>query len=463
MPRNPWLAIDATTSPTLLARALRRAWEHFVRGGQPDTVRPPVADSWRRSLRAGVEPLGSQLPPVFVETSEASARWEAHPLAQEARVVRECLAGTGDDSQHLVAVSDADGVLLWIEGDADIRRLAASANFTVGALWDETSAGTNAIGTALATDHAVQIFAGEHFKELAHEWTCSAAPVHNPATGEPLGTIVLSARWTAVHPHTLAVAAAAAHAVEAELSVWRLRRRRRLVSDCRGRDSAGRGRPAVRSGGGPGRQALAKLALLGRDRASVDVNGRVTELAGRPSEMLALLSTRPAGLTSESFAAELYGDAGLPDTIRVQVYRLRKLLGPCIESEPYRLTLDIECDLTRVQSSLRRGAIREAAQCYQGPLLPRSEAPGIVRDRESLDRWLRQAVMTAEDDVALWAWLRTASGWDDLAAWKRLLGHMDYRDPRRSLAASRVMALRSAYALNTSGRESYRPPGRQVA
>ena len=30
-------------------------------------------------------------------------------------------------------------------------------------LWTEDSAGTNAIGTALAIDHAVQIFSAEHF------------------------------------------------------------------------------------------------------------------------------------------------------------------------------------------------------------------------------------------------------------------------------------------------------------
>jgi len=88
-------------------------------------------------------------------------------------VVRECLAGIAQDARHLVVVSAADGMLLSIHGDARIRRsAAASMNFTEGALGDESSAGTNAIGTALAADHALQIFAGEHFKEIAHAWTC---------------------------------------------------------------------------------------------------------------------------------------------------------------------------------------------------------------------------------------------------------------------------------------------------
>jgi hypothetical protein len=151
-------------------------------------------------------------------------------------------------------------------------------------------------------------------------------------------------------------------------------------------------------------------------------------------------------MTSEELAIELYGDAGRPGTVRVQLYRLRRLLGPWIETAPYRLSIDVDCDVTRVQSLLDRGAIRRAVECYGGPLLPRSDAPGVVRERDALERWLRQAVMTADDVEALWGWVRSASGRDDLAAWKRLLGYLAFRDPRRSLAAACVKALRATYA-----------------
>jgi len=70
----------------------------------------------------------------------------------------------------------------------------------------------------------------------------------------------------------------------------------------------------------------------------------------------------------------------------------------------------------------------------------------VVREREALETWLRQAVMTADDTGALWAWAQCPSGRDDLPAWKRLLTRLNYEDPRRSLAASQVAALRAAYA-----------------
>ena len=52
--------------------------------------------------------------------------------------------------------------------------------------------GTNAIGTALAIDHAVQVFSAEHFSAKQHTWWCSAAPIHDPATGAVLGVVDLS-------------------------------------------------------------------------------------------------------------------------------------------------------------------------------------------------------------------------------------------------------------------------------
>ncbi|HMJ32957.1 MAG TPA: GAF domain-containing protein [Baekduia sp.] len=225
MPRNPWLAIDAATPPALRARELRRDWERFLSGARVSGVRPPVADSWRRSLDAGIDPSGRRLAPATADRQEASARWEMHPLAAAAPLIRECLGAVADASEHLLVVSDAAGVLLQLEGNSRVRSQAAdSMNFTEGALWSENGAGTNAVGTALAADHAVQIFAGEHFVEVVQAWTCSAAPVHDPETGELLGVIDLTGLEKDVDPQSLAVVMTTARAVEGHLR-YRLQER----------------------------------------------------------------------------------------------------------------------------------------------------------------------------------------------------------------------------------------------
>lgn len=496
MASYPWLAIDTATLPSERARELRHAWERFLDDGDSQLVRTPIARSWERSRAAGVDPYGERQAPVAADADETSARWEVHPLAAAVPLIRGLLGPVADEAEHLIVVTDADGLLLWVEGETRVRLDAADAlNFTEGAVWSENGAGTNAIGTALAANHAVQVFAAEHFNEAVQQWTCAAAPVRDPDTGELLGVIDLTGRMRTVHPFNFACAVATAEAVEAHLRDRmherdaRLRSRfaerlgdahayRALVTPT-GRVIAGDGlgreveRVDLEPGGGElvlpsgarmfaeplgqedaflvrrldprsrSRRPLLKLCMLGRDQAGVEVAGRPVTISRRHTEILALLTARPAGMTSEQLAVDLYGDEGQPGTVRVQVYRMRKSLGPWIATDPYQLSADVDSDVARVQGMLVRGEVREAAEHYDGPLLPRSEAPGIVRERDRLEAWVRQAVMTADDLDALWAWLQTPSGQDDLPAWKRLLGALDFHDPRRSLAAARVRSLRA--------------------
>jgi hypothetical protein len=511
MSSKSWLAIDAGTAPLLRAQELRFAWERFVDGldrspddadGDPDDVREPIVESWRRSLAAGIDPTGHQLAPVVADEDETEMLWKEHPLARASPLIHACLAAIAEEADHLIVVTDAEGLLLMIEGSPRLRlRAADHMNFTEGTLWSESGAGTNAIGTAIAADHAVQVFGPEHFNEVVQRWTCSAAPIHDPDTGAVLGVIDLTGDFSTVQPHSLAVATATAQAVEASLRLemqehdLRLRARyggevavspgsRALVTP-NGRPLTDvpaswgtQGRLAIPPGGGrltlpsgemaiaesvgPAEEAfvvrvdahvtrksprpLVRLVLLGRERALIELDGHPTELRPRLGEILALLCAHPEGMSAGALCVDLHGDEGSPGSVRVEVSRLRKLLGPLIDTDRYRLACDVETDVRRVEGFLRTGAVREAAEAYSGPLLPGSEAPAIVDAREQLDAWMRQAVMSANDPDALWAWVNSPSGRDDLGAWKRLLSGLEFRDPRRSLCAARVGELRRSLA-----------------
>ncbi len=332
MPRNPWLAIDAATPPALRARELRREWEQFLTAGRVNGVRAPVADSWQRSLDAGVDPAGSRLAPVAAEHDEASELWEMHPLAAAAPLIRDCLASIAHASDHLIVVSDAAGVLLQLEGNARVRSQAAdSMNFTEGALWSEAGAGTNAVGTALAADHAVQIFATEHFIEVVQAWTCSAAPVHDPETGELLGVIDLTGRQRDVNPHSLAVAMTTARAVEGHLR-YRLHER----------DEQLRARYQSRIAGGADRRAL--VTPTGRivaDDFRGWLGGKRLELPPEGGELVL-----PSG---EHAVAEPVG--------RHEAFIVRELRGP---RAPRRLPRDELRVLADEQAALRRLAMEVA-------------------------------------------------------------------------------------------------------
>jgi transcriptional regulator of acetoin/glycerol metabolism len=195
-------------------------WEGYLTDGRLDQVRVPIADSWRRSESANLSPSWARAPTLLPDRRDVGERWEAHSLAAAVPMIRRWLGSLADATNQLIVVSDPDGLLLWLDGNMHVRSAAADAmNFVEGAIWSEFTAGTNAIGTALATDHPVQVHAAEHFSEVVHGWTCSAAPIHDPDDGRLLGIIDLTGQVADAHPRSVGAVLAAARAIEAELRV----------------------------------------------------------------------------------------------------------------------------------------------------------------------------------------------------------------------------------------------------
>ncbi|NQD90223.1 helix-turn-helix domain-containing protein, partial [Paenarthrobacter sp. CM16] len=141
------------------------------------------------------------------------------------------------------------------------------------------------------------------------------------------------------------------------------------------------------------------LQLLGRDQALLSIDGRTVSLSARHSEILAILSNHPAGLSADDLCAQLYPGDGSAVTLRAEMVRLRKVIlelspGAVPESRPYRLPVELLPDSGQVLSCLQRGAHRIALEIYKGGLLPRSEAPGVVQLRERVSHLLREALLS---------------------------------------------------------------------
>src|SRR3569833_4172465 len=220
---NPWLALPEGRPSPGLTRRLRAAHENIVTSGGPpalEGVRSAVWDSWRRSLGCGVDPDGAAAPADLLDGDLLAYR-EQHPLAPVMPVVRRLLVQDAEADQMMVAGTDATGRMLWVEGVRRLRARAAGIHFIEGARWGEEVAGTNAMGTALAVDHSVQIYGSEHFRRTAQPWSCSAAPVHDPVSGVLLGTIDVTGGDHVASPHMLALVRATVAAVESELQLQR--------------------------------------------------------------------------------------------------------------------------------------------------------------------------------------------------------------------------------------------------
>ncbi|WP_319463775.1 GAF domain-containing protein [Micromonospora sp. RTP1Z1] len=412
---DPWLALEFGADPAERIAQVGAAHEAFLTAGTtPVRVRDVVRRSWERSALLDPEATA----PVDLADDALESYRAAHPLARVLPLFRDLLGGIAQDGAHLMAVCDAYGRLLWVEGHPGVLRHAERMNFIPGARWDEAHAGTNAPGTALAVDHSVQIFATEHFVRPVQRWTCAAAPIHDPTTGRLLGAVDITGGDHLANPQSLALVRATARAAEAFLA-------QPLDPD------------------------VVTVSALGRDEAELRVNGRRIRLGRRHTELLVLLLDHPEGRTGEQLGLDLYGDDRRhPVTLRAELSRLRRALGPeLLDSRPYRLRGTVRADFRTVTELLDRGDQAGALQAYGGPLLPGSDAPGVTRLRRLIDGQLRAAVLATADPALLATWTATPAGADDLTAWQALARALPPGAPRRPLAVARIRQLSTEYDL----------------
>jgi transcriptional regulator of acetoin/glycerol metabolism len=418
--------------------------------GQTRLLRPVVAASWQRS--SALDP--DRLPSVAVDGGAIDELRAAHPLAAVLPVVRKLLLQSTEGSGLLVAIGDADGRLLWVEGDHGALDAAERMRFVAGADWAERRVGTSAPGTALVLDRAVQIRGDEHWATMVKTWSCTAVPIHDTDSGRVLGVLDLTGDTRAVGEHALPLLTATGVAMEAELALERIRREarrssatrppvRRAVrptsrastgSDTGARDTGARDSGARDSGA---RDSGARVELLGTDDARIHVGDRRAVVRARHSEILAVLSVHPAGLSARALAEAVYGDEDAVVTLRAELVRLRHVLADvdpelAPASRPYRFTVPVGTDVQEVLALLDRGSRLAAIRAYRGPVLPSSRAPGVEALRERVRGRISEAVTEDGSVDALVAWTATECGSADVAALRALLTQLPARSPRRA-------------------------------
>jgi hypothetical protein len=257
------LPTTRATDPVARARLLAQIREAVLSGAPaPQQPRAVVSESWRRSLAARIDPERGSGPPTVYNRREMAELRAEHPLAETLPVLRETLVSIADEAMHMMIVTDAQGHILWREGQLDVLLRADKVGLIEGTRWSEDAIGTNAMGTALAEDLAVEIHSAEHLVRTYHTWTCAACPIHDPDTGQIIGVVDITGPVRGFHPSTMALVRAAAQLAEAHL------RNRMQVHD-----------EAMRV-----RWAPQLAALRGEYSALVTPSGRV--LASQPHDWL---------------------------------------------------------------------------------------------------------------------------------------------------------------------------------
>jgi hypothetical protein len=303
------------------------------------------------------------------------------------------------DAGLLVVVTDADGRVLWRTGLGGVRRMADRLGFVSGSAWTEHNVGTNAIGTSLVLGEPVMIRGSEHYVEAHTRWSCAAAPLRDPWTGETLGAVDVSGVAAGMHPTVLAMVSLAARTAELEVQAAHHERLDRLRAhaapllagghgsiaavDLHGHLAAARGfaapaRIALPAGLGGGPVHIPALGptyaeplpggwllRLLEPQAAATVTRLVLDLSGprplavvcggdsefqhalstRHAEILLALMLHPDGRTAAGLADDLFADATRTVTVRAEVSRLRRALGPVIAAQPYRVQDGVDAEL----------------------------------------------------------------------------------------------------------------------
>jgi hypothetical protein len=377
-------------------RRLVRAWERYVSTDRqtrtalppPKGLRPEIVGSWERCA----DQVATEVPEApMADLDDTRSAWEATPLRVAVTRIEPQLRSAAEDGGLIVAVTDPVARILWTCDGSVMRRRAESVNFVPGGRWDESSVGTNALDLALRIDAPATVYAAEHFSPWVHEWTCWAAPVHDPATGRQLGVLDLSTTWDRAHPMGTATAAAFARLLEQALPV-------RVVRAVRG----GPAPPAA-----PARPSSLDLRLLGRAEARLD--GVRLPLTHRQLEILALLALHPDGLRPDALHARLYGDRPVSRaTLKAEVSHLRTVLGGAIAARTYRIAVPVRCDAVEVLAHLRTGRLLDAVSAYGGDLLAGTDAPGLTEYGSYLAVAVREALLADPEPEAVLRYAQTA-------------------------------------------------------
>lgn len=160
---------------------------HSVLEAQAGTPCPWLAASidrsWRRCLNMGLDPSSRV---VFEPVSEPARRRsldEGATLRQAATPVIRSMARAMLHTRYFALLTDAQGIVLDVQGPVDRLQPAAAAMARVGVNLSEPAVGTTAIGAVLAEGQTLWLHRGEHFFRDNGVFSCVGAPIWGPLGG----------------------------------------------------------------------------------------------------------------------------------------------------------------------------------------------------------------------------------------------------------------------------------------
>jgi len=343
----------------------------LIHGGREKKIeaRKDIRESWQRcSVDGNINTEHLEIPSEDKHLNDEC--WKKLNLEHTAKNEFKNIKQLAKEGSYIAAISDLQGTLLWTYTSQQMRKKAGSVQFTRGRIWNEESAGTNAIGLSLKLKKPMTVLASEHWFSSLHDMVGYAAPIINPKTQNTEG--ILSFYTTSDR-----------HSVLGEPAVIQLA-----------------GAIALHL---PKHKSHAKLEINALGIPKVNFLGKKLLLSQRQIEILCLLALNPEGQYLDELHGNLYGDQNISkSTLKAEISHLRKLLGGGIGSRPYRLTVDTWCDFIAFWN-LRdkdKDKDKEIISLYRGSFLPKTNSPVLEEWQRCIDMVMGETTQACQD-VAL--------------------------------------------------------------
>ena len=194
-----------------------------VRKGLHEQGNDVVRRSWGRCLNEyQLHPDKPHLPTIIGSSALESRCTRLADVIDCARYEMTTLYQQLGDMESAVVLTDTDGVILHMVSSPEFEAEVAPLGLRAGGMWSELEAGTNGMGTCLASAAPVSIRREDHFFSQFTQLTCSAVPVFDPS-GDIAAVLDVSSRSSLMQQHLLVLLGMTARMIENRLIDQRFR------------------------------------------------------------------------------------------------------------------------------------------------------------------------------------------------------------------------------------------------
>ncbi len=208
-------------------------WRKFMAGDasvDPSVVPQLIVDSWMRCREMGIDPFVKPRHRILSEDElEGLLEENKHFIDVSRLIISNLFEVVRTPTPPAVSIYDQRGFLLDIVVEDKFKEALDKAQWIVGALWDEATIGTSAVGTVLTLRQPVSIFGAQHYVRFHHRDIGCGAPVFGPDR-DLLGGIIVHGLYYGANPYIFGTTVAAAKAIENVIAAEKAMQKAQIAS-----------------------------------------------------------------------------------------------------------------------------------------------------------------------------------------------------------------------------------------